>query len=253
MSFSSFDIFILIIIGLSSFFALLKGFTKSLLSVLNLLLSAIITYLVYPFIEPIGNYWISNSLIAKPVTAIGAYFLSLLVLSFFTSRINEWTKTFQGGGLDRILGVIFGFLRGYIIGFIIYFMIISVSNIFYSDTKQDLGPEWLQKSFSHNLFQPILKYLKPATKIQKQQKPSEIARRAAIELIASLKNKLPQEIMKTSNQEDLKDIENNPDKTVNGSFIKSLIALYRNAVKTGQLKSDPLIENKIKAFEKFIE
>lgn len=115
IEFNSFDVVVLILLGVSLLYAASRGFSREIISILALLLAAIITLFIwgqYRFAmqEVISPAWLANATLILGV-GILSYLIILAVLSAMTKSLKGKTV----GPIDRILGAGFGIARGLII------------------------------------------------------------------------------------------------------------------------------------------
>ena len=142
---SFFDTIILILLFLSSFFAMLRGFTKETLSILSWLLAITASFVSYAntstreyasgLIQP---EWLAYSLLVG-ITFI----LTLIISAFIAGKISKLILKSNIGILDRIFGILFGFFRGYIVVMILFAMLTWLFD--------ENEPKWLTNSmfYSH--------------------------------------------------------------------------------------------------------
>lgn len=137
---SFFDTILLLLIFLSSFFAMLRGFTRETLSILSWFIAAIASFIAYTndqlrsFVSNILQPdWLAYSLLVGIV-----FILALIISAFISSKVSKLVLKSNIGILDRIFGVIFGFIRGYLI---IMLLFIGLTWLF-----EPNEPDWLSKS-----------------------------------------------------------------------------------------------------------
>ncbi|MEF2070999.1 CvpA family protein [Consotaella aegiceratis] len=104
-----------ILIGImlvSGFLAMVRGFSREVLSVLSWLAAAVAAYMFYGPVMPYAQRYISNEMVAMGVSALIVFLVTLIIVSFITLRIADFIIDSRVGPLDRALGFIFGAVRG---------------------------------------------------------------------------------------------------------------------------------------------
>lgn len=137
-----FDAAVIGVMFLSCLFAFFRGFIREMLSLLAWIGAAVITmYFFTPSVQAMEPYF-KNPLIAKLVTVVGLYFLSLIGLSVINSMIVRFIK--RDGDvafIDNTLGLLFGVLRG---AFIVSLCFLFVTFLL-PDPEKDY-PAWLKEA-----------------------------------------------------------------------------------------------------------
>jgi len=160
------DIFIGLILLLSTVIAYLRGLVKEMFTLLALFLGAYFAYtgghLLIPEFDKLYHVTADNAdstekkdlilgilspALASKVSAYGGMFLFVMILvSLLGWVITRWLHETGLGLLDRLLGGVFGFLRGFLLVFLCY-----IPATYLIDQKK--MPEWATQSISL----PILK------------------------------------------------------------------------------------------------
>jgi len=109
------DISVLAVLGLSTLFALSRGFVRELLSILSWVGATIITIFYYPTALPYAQAQIADELLAQIFTAVVLFVVSLFFLGFINHFISSRVQKSVLGPLDRALGLIFGIVRGVVV------------------------------------------------------------------------------------------------------------------------------------------
>ena len=104
-----------ILIGVTLFSAVLamvRGFSREVLSVASWIAAVVAAYYFYPLLTPYLSDYIANVTVAT-VTSAGIIFLvALIVVSVLTMRLADLVIDSRIGALDRTLGFLFGAARG---------------------------------------------------------------------------------------------------------------------------------------------
>ena len=122
-----FDVIFSIIMIYSIIQCFLKGFSLSLMSFMKWVLSAIVTIILVPKLQPWVAQYIESDFINN--VGLGAFIFifflfTMIVLGKSLSRVVTWTGL---GPIDKSFGLIFGFFKGYVISICLF----SVLNWFY--------------------------------------------------------------------------------------------------------------------------
>lgn len=107
-------IFILLTL-LSAVLAMVRGFSREVLSIASWGAAAVAAFLFYPTVLPMVQGYVDNTTIALGV-AVGAIFLvTLIIATLVTMRLADMIVDSRIGPLDRSLGFVFGALRGIVV------------------------------------------------------------------------------------------------------------------------------------------
>lgn len=116
-----FDITILTIILLSSIFAFLKGFIKTIFSFITWAGALAITFFSYPGAYAYLSGFMDNPRIAMAFASLGIFIISFVILAIIDGQATELFDRYRWGVMDRTLGLAFGFLRGFVIVLLLFF------------------------------------------------------------------------------------------------------------------------------------
>lgn len=122
------DIIFIVIILLSMFLGILKGFIKELLSLVFLVVATILSFLYYSEIGGFLLKYIKNKNISKFVGFVLIFVIVLIVGSLVTFFLKKIFVLGPLKSIDKILGGVFGLIRGILISCVIVFGLIA-SNI----------------------------------------------------------------------------------------------------------------------------
>lgn len=132
-----FDAGVLLIILISSVLALIRGFTQEVLSVLAWAGAAIMTLILFPYVKPIADTYISLEWVADLVTGGVIFLASVVALSLLSHAISKRVKGSPVGPLDHTLGLIFGAVRG---AALVAIMFLGVQWYY---AEEDAYPDWI--------------------------------------------------------------------------------------------------------------
>lgn len=96
----------------SAVLAMIRGFSREVLSVASWVAAGIAAYLLYPELTPFIQNYVDSDTLAQIVAAAILFLLVLIVVSFVTMRIADFIIDSRIGPLDRTLGFLFGAARG---------------------------------------------------------------------------------------------------------------------------------------------
>ncbi|WP_105385731.1 CvpA family protein [Neorhizobium alkalisoli] len=104
-----------IVIGVTLFSAVLamvRGFSREVLSIASWVGSVAAAYYLYPLLLPYAKNYTTDDRIAIAASAGIIFLLALIIISFITTRIADFIIDSRIGALDRTLGFLFGAARG---------------------------------------------------------------------------------------------------------------------------------------------
>ena len=102
----------LIVIGvmlISALLAMVRGFTREVLSIAAWVAAAAAALFLHPFVTALRQSpYIKNPTVAQLVAGGGVFLVTLIVVSFITIRISDLILDSRIGAIDRTLGFVFG-------------------------------------------------------------------------------------------------------------------------------------------------
>ncbi|TRL30445.1 CvpA family protein [Rhizobium straminoryzae] len=104
-----------IVIGVTLFSAVLamvRGFSREVLSIASWAGSIAAAYYAYPFLLPYAKNYTTDERIAIAGSVAVVFFVALIIITFITTRIADFIIDSRIGALDRALGFVFGVARG---------------------------------------------------------------------------------------------------------------------------------------------
>ncbi|RCL02218.1 MAG: membrane protein required for colicin V production [Candidatus Tokpelaia sp. JSC189] len=129
------DGLVILIILLSAFLAMVRGFSREMLSLLSWVISGLLAYFLYKHVLPLCEQYISNHTVATAVTITGIFLIALIIISTLTMKLADIIIDSRIGGLDRTLGFIFGIVRGV--------LILAVAILFINALITSNQPAWI--------------------------------------------------------------------------------------------------------------
>lgn len=112
MPITIFDGIVIGVVLFSAVLAMVRGFSREILSIASWAGSVAAAYYLYPLLLPIAKNYTEDDRIAIAGSAGVIFFVSLILISFITSRIADFIIDSRIGALDRTLGFLFGAARG---------------------------------------------------------------------------------------------------------------------------------------------
>ncbi|MBB4120573.1 CvpA family protein [Martelella radicis] len=136
-----FDLIVVGVVLFSALLAMVRGFSREILSLLAWGLSAVIAYLAYPFLAPTFEGFLGDARMAMAGAFAVVFLIALVVLSLVTTRFADYIIDSRAGVLDRSLGFVFGLVRGV--------LILAVAVAFWNWLVGDAqSPDWIRNAKS---------------------------------------------------------------------------------------------------------
>ncbi|MBW8283818.1 MAG: CvpA family protein [Rhizobium sp.] len=112
MPITIFDGIVIGVVLFSAVLAMVRGFSREVLSIASWAGAVAAAYYLYPMLVPYVKNYTSDDRIAVAGSAGIIFLVALIVISFITSRIADFIIDSRIGALDRTLGFLFGAARG---------------------------------------------------------------------------------------------------------------------------------------------
>ncbi|WP_332066098.1 CvpA family protein [Bartonella sp. CB189] len=109
------DGIVVTIILLSAFLAMIRGFSREILSLISWAIAAVATLFLFKPILPFFEQYLSNKMVALVTTLVTIFVIILIITSIIAMKISDFIIDSRIGILDRIIGFIFGAFRGLLI------------------------------------------------------------------------------------------------------------------------------------------
>ncbi len=150
MPFNLLDVILIAIMLVSGLLALMRGFTREVLSLVAWGGAAVAAYfairqqalldLVIPYVE--------KPILAQIAVGAVAFIIALIVISIFSVKISDAVVDSSVGGFDRTLGFLYGLARG--------FVLVAIAYLFYGWlVPYDKQEDWVRNAYSL----PSIKYV----------------------------------------------------------------------------------------------
>jgi membrane protein required for colicin V production len=145
------DGILILIMLVSAVLAMIRGFSREILSIASWAAAAVAAFLLYAQLAPTVQSTMpsiaSNILVANGISAAIIFFITLVIVSYLTMRIADFIIDSRVGPLDRTLGFIFGAVRG--------MLLVVVALMGFLWLAQDQQPEWIANAKSKPMLENI--------------------------------------------------------------------------------------------------
>jgi membrane protein required for colicin V production len=139
MPISWLDVILIAIMLISGFLAMVRGFTREVLSIFSWAMAAVAALYLTPKYASVLEPYISNPSIAQIAFAAGVFIITLIVVSLITFRVSDSVLDSRVGAVDRTLGFVFGLARG--------FLLVAIVFILFTALARD-QPDWVRNARS---------------------------------------------------------------------------------------------------------
>jgi len=139
MPFSLLDVILIGIMLISGILALMRGFTREVLSIIAWAGAALAAYLAYTGFRDMARSYIQPDYVADITLVAGTFFVVLILISILTIKLSDWILDSGVGALDRTLGFLFGMLRGLLLVVVAYLFFIWLVPV-------ERRPEWVRNA-----------------------------------------------------------------------------------------------------------
>ena len=146
MSLTLLDFILLGIMLLSGLLALMRGFTREVLSLVAWGVAAVVAYFAIRQDKPIAwamaNVpYLEKDILAKIAVGGAAFIITLIVVSIVSVKISDYVVDSAAGAFDRTLGFFFGVARG--------FVFVAIAYLFYGWLLPfDKQEPWVRSAFT---------------------------------------------------------------------------------------------------------
>lgn len=146
MSLTLFDFILVAIMLASGFLALMRGFTREVLSLVAWGAAAIAAYLAVkqPGLIALAQTnipYLDKEILAQIAVGASAFLLVLIIVSIISVKISDYVVDSAAGSFDRTLGFLFGVARG--------FIFVAIAYLFYGWLlPYDKQVSWVRNAYS---------------------------------------------------------------------------------------------------------
>lgn len=131
----------------SAMLAMVRGFSREILSIASWIAAAVAAYFFYPLVVPYITPHIDNEKLAMGAAAGAVFVVALIVVSLITMKIADWIIDSRVGALDRTLGFLYGAARG--------ILVVAVALLFFNWLVGTNPPSWVAEAKSRPLLEEI--------------------------------------------------------------------------------------------------
>lgn len=155
----------------SAMLAMVRGFSREVLSIASWVAAAAAAYLFYKPLVPYVQPYIGHEQLSMAAAAGIVFLIALIIVTVITMKIADFIIDSRVGALDRALGFIYGAVRGIIV--------LAVALLFFNWLAGTKEPEWVSGAKSKPLLQSVGTWIEgmlpedPESFIPKQLNPGD--------------------------------------------------------------------------------
>jgi membrane protein required for colicin V production len=131
----------------SAMLAMVRGFSREILSIASWAAAAVAAFFFYPLVLPHVGPYIDNEQLAVVAAAAVVFVVALIVVTVITMKIADWIIDSRIGALDRTLGFLYGAARG--------ILVVAVGLLFFNWLVGANAPPWIAQAKSRPLLESI--------------------------------------------------------------------------------------------------
>ncbi|MCR4266863.1 CvpA family protein [Nitratireductor sp. ZSWI3] len=131
----------------SAMLAMVRGFSREVLSIASWAAAAAAAYFFHPLVLPYVTPYISNDMLAIAAAAAAVFFVALIVVTVITMKIADFIIDSRVGALDRTLGFLYGAGRGV--------LVVAVALLFLNWLMGSNPPSWVAEAKSRPLLDGV--------------------------------------------------------------------------------------------------
>lgn len=131
----------------SAVLAMVRGFSREVLSIASWAAAAVAAYFFHPLVLPYVQPYIDNSMLALAAAAAVVFFIALIIVTVITMKVADFIIDSRVGALDRTLGFIYGAARG--------ILVVAVALLFLNWLLGSNPPTWVTEAKSRPLLDGV--------------------------------------------------------------------------------------------------
>ena len=135
----------------SAILAMVRGFSREILSIVSWVAAAVGAFYLYPLVLPYVQPHINNQTLALAVAAGIVFIVVLIIVTILTMKVADFIIDSRIGALDRTLGFLYGAARG--------ILVVAVAFLFFSWLVGSNPPSWVSDAKSRPLLEGIGNWL----------------------------------------------------------------------------------------------
>jgi membrane protein required for colicin V production len=139
-----------IVIGftlVSALLAMVRGFSREVLSIASWVAAAAAAYYFHPILLPYVTPYVDHPMVSLAIAAGVIFFIALIVVTVITMKIADFIIDSKVGALDRTLGFIYGAGRG--------LLVLAVALLFFNWLVGTNPPAWVTEAKSRPMLESI--------------------------------------------------------------------------------------------------
>ena len=136
----------------SAVLAMVRGFSREVLSVASWAAAAVAAFLFYKRVTPLVQPYVDSEVIAQIAAAGAIFIVTLIIVTIITMKIADFIIDSRVGALDRTLGFVFGAARGV--------LLVVVAMSFFNWLVPSPQPGWIAEAKSKPLLDSLSDRLK---------------------------------------------------------------------------------------------
>lgn len=139
-----------IVIGftlVSALLAMVRGFSREVLSIASWVAAAAAAYYFHPLVLPYVTPYVDHPMVSLAIAAGIIFFIALIVVTVITMKIADFIIDSKVGALDRTLGFIYGAARG--------LLVLAVALLFFNWLVAANPPAWVTDAKSRPMLESI--------------------------------------------------------------------------------------------------
>ena len=155
----------------SAMLAMVRGFSREILSIASWIAAAAAAFFFYPLVLPYVQPHIDHQQVAMVAAAGAVFVVALIIVTIITMKIADFIIDSRVGALDRTLGFLYGAARG--------ILVVAVGVLFFDWLVGANPPTWIAEAKSRPLLESVGTWLEgtlpddPENSILKQLTPQE--------------------------------------------------------------------------------
>jgi membrane protein required for colicin V production len=136
----------------SAVLAMVRGFSREVLSVASWAAAAVAAFLFYKRVTPLVQPYVNSEVVAQIAAAGAIFIVTLIIVTLITMKIADFIIDSRVGALDRTLGFVFGAARG--------ILLVVVAMSFFNWLVPAPQPAWIATAKSKPLLDSLSDRLK---------------------------------------------------------------------------------------------
>ena len=131
----------------SAMLAMVRGFSREILSIASWVAAAVAAYFLHPYVEPYLIPYLDSEKIRMAAAAGIVFVAALIIVTLITMRIADFIIDSRIGALDRALGFLYGAARG--------ILVVAVGLLFFNWLVGAHPPAWITEAKSRPFLEQI--------------------------------------------------------------------------------------------------